>query len=120
MEPDELGANTEKLRRVARTANEQRVPFGHICSKRHRKVLDRAIKNVLSTELAQFTYAQIMDGLLTGDVSWDRRCPGVFGEHLIDSDQEDLCPGAMDKAREYYEQWNPKILMFDPMVCLLY
>ncbi|KAI8667602.1 hypothetical protein NCS56_00897300 [Fusarium sp. Ph1] len=85
MDLQELKAHTEKLRRVARVAHEHRVPFGHIRSERHRNALDRAIKNVLSTELAQFTYAQIMDGLPTSDACFDRRYPGVFGEHPIDS-----------------------------------
>lgn len=118
MDSQELKAHTEKLRRVACVAHAQRVPFGHIRSDHHRNALDSAIKNVLSTELVQFTYAQIMDGLPTGDVCFDRRYPGVFGEHPIDSDHDELCPGAMERAHEYYEQWNPEILMFDPKVCL--
>ncbi|KAI8667603.1 hypothetical protein NCS56_00897400 [Fusarium sp. Ph1] len=32
------------------------------------------------------------------------------------SDHEELCPGAMERAHEYYEQLNPEILMFDPKV----
>lgn len=116
MDPEDLKPHTEKLRRVARVAHEQRVPFGHIRSEDHRNALDRAIKNVLSTKLAQFTYAQIIDGLPTGDVCFDRRYPGVFGEHPIDSDHEELCPGSMERAHEYYQQWNPEILMFDPKV----
>ncbi|KAI8668521.1 hypothetical protein NCS55_00878300 [Fusarium keratoplasticum] len=60
-----------------------------------------------------------MDGLPTGDVGFDRRYPSVFGEHPIDSDHEELCPGAMERAHEYYKQWNPKILMFDPRVCFV-
>ncbi|KAM5347553.1 hypothetical protein ACJ41O_007377 [Fusarium nematophilum] len=60
-----------------------------------------------------------MDGLPSGEVSFDRRYSGVFGEHPIDTDHEELCPGAMDKAREHYQQWNSEILMFDPKACLL-
>lgn len=118
MDPEELQAHTEKLRLAARAAHDQRVPFRSIFSEHHRLVLDRAIKNVLSTELAQFTYAQIIDGLPTGDVSWDRRYCGVFGEHPIDSKHEELCPGTLKKAREYYEQWNSEILIFEAKVLL--
>lgn len=114
MDPEELERHTEKLRIAARAAHSQRVPFQNIHSEHHRCVLDHAIRKVLSTELAQFTYAQIIDGLPTGDVSWDRRYSGVFGEHPIDTEHEKLCPGAMDKARAYYEQWNSDILMFNP------
>ncbi|RSL69030.1 hypothetical protein CEP54_002613 [Fusarium duplospermum] len=112
MDAEELKVLTVRLRDLARATHAQRKPFRNISSKHHRDVLGHAIKNVLSTELAQFTYAQIIDGLPTGGVSWDRRYPGVFGEHPIDSDHEELCPGAMEKAREFYIQWSPDILMF--------
>ena len=119
MDPEELRRHTEKMRFIARVAHDQLIPFRNINSEHHRSVLDRAIKNVLSTELAQFTYAQIIDGLPTGEVSWDRRYCHVFGEHPIDLEHEELCPGALEKAREFYEQWDPELLMFEPKVCLL-
>ncbi|KAJ3538901.1 hypothetical protein NM208_g2550 [Fusarium decemcellulare] len=120
MDPEELQAHTEKLQAAARAAYDLRVPFRNIQTEHHRRVLDRATKNVLCTELAQFTYAQIIDGLPTGDVSWDRRYCGVFGEHPIDLEHEELCPGAMEKAREFHEEWNSEILMFDPKAIAAY
>ncbi|KAJ4265274.1 hypothetical protein NW762_004559 [Fusarium torreyae] len=114
MDPDELRLHTATLKATASAAFIQRVQFRNIHSEHHRIVLHRAIKNVLSTELAQLTYAQIIDGLPTGDVSWDRRSSGVFGDHPIDSGHDELCPGALERAQGYYEQWNSDILMFDP------
>ncbi|CAM1509584.1 Fc.00g033230.m01.CDS01 [Cosmosporella sp. VM-42] len=61
MDPEELQAHTEKLQVAARAAHGQRVPFQNIHPEHHCYVLDRAIKNILSTEPAQFTYAQIID-----------------------------------------------------------
>ncbi|KAH7233522.1 hypothetical protein BKA59DRAFT_428116 [Fusarium tricinctum] len=119
MDPDELKAHTEKLRRIARNAHDSRVPFDAITSDYHRTVLNKAIRNVLSTELAIFTYAQIIDGLPIADVAWDRRLPGIMGEHVID-EHETLCPGALEKAQEYYENWQPSSLMFDPETVKLY
>lgn len=116
MDPEELKVLTETLKEKAAAQYRLRVPFQDIQSERHRHVLDGAIKNALATELAQFTYAQIMDGLPTGDVCFERRFPHVFGEHPIDSCHDELCPGAFDKAQEYYQQWNSDILTFDPMV----
>ncbi|KAF4450476.1 hypothetical protein F53441_6475 [Fusarium austroafricanum] len=84
-----------------------------ICLQRHRDVLDKAIRNVLSTELAQFTYAQIIDGLPIADVAWDRRLPRIMGEHIID-DHETLCPGALENAQEYYKKWDPSFIKFNP------
>jgi hypothetical protein len=115
MDPDQLEAHKEKLRDIARTAYDNRVPFKSITSERHRQILDRAIRNVLSTELAQFTYAQIIDGLPIADVAWDRRLPGIMGEHII-NDHEILCPGALEKAHEYYKVWDPSSLKLDPEV----
>jgi hypothetical protein len=115
MDLDELAAHTEKLRRIARNAHDRRVPFDAITSDHHRKVLDRAIMNILSTELAIFTYAQIIDGLPIADIAWDRRLPGIMGEHIID-EHETLCPGALEKAQEYYGNLKPSRLMFDPEV----
>jgi hypothetical protein len=115
MDPDELEAHTEKLSRIARNAHDSRVPFGAIFSDHHRIVLNKAIRNVLSTELAIFTYAQIIDGLPIADVAWDRRLPGIMGEHVID-EHETLCPGALENTQEYYENWQPSDLMFDPEV----
>jgi hypothetical protein len=115
MDPNELAAHAEKLRKVARNAHDRRVSFDAIASDHHRRVLDKAIRNVLSAELAIFTYAQIIDGLPIADVAWDRRLPGIMGEHIID-EHEILCPGAIEKAQEYYDNWQPYNLMFDPEV----
>ena len=116
MDPPELEAHTAKMRLAAREAYASRVAFDSLKSERHREVLMRALTNVLSTELALFTYAQIIDGLPTADVAWDRRYHGLFHEHIIDDVHETLCPGAMDKARELYDNWDPSILKFDPKV----
>jgi hypothetical protein len=77
--------------------------------------LIRAIDNVLATDEAILTYAQIIDGLPTADVSYDRRVTGIHGNHPID-EHEELCPGALDKARELCPQWDPAMLAFSPRV----
>ena len=118
MDPEELEIYTKRLREIARYAHDHRVPFSSIESG-HRNVLDRAVRKVLGTELAVFTYAQIIDGLPTADVAWDRRLPGIFGDHIIDDVHEELCPGAMEKATEFYENWDPSILLFDPKVSFI-
>lgn len=115
MDPDQLDTHKKMLRDIARTAYDSRVPFNSIASERHRQILDRAIRNVLSTELAQLTYAQIIDGLPVADVAWDRRLPGIMGEHIID-DHGTLCPGALEQAQVYYKEWDPSGLNLDPGV----
>ncbi|KAF7551960.1 hypothetical protein G7046_g7564 [Stylonectria norvegica] len=78
-----------------------------------RDSLAQASVNVISTELAIFTYAQIIDGLPTANVVYDRRIPGVPGDHIIEDVHEQLCSGAVEKAREFQEAWDASVLMFD-------
>ena len=82
MDPPELEAHTAKMRLAAREAYASRVAFDSLKSERHREVLMRALTNVLSTELALFTYAQIIDGLPIADVAWDQRYHGLFPDHI--------------------------------------
>jgi hypothetical protein len=58
------------------------------------------IEGVLATELAETTYAQIIDGLPIGDVAYDTRVPPYPG-YVISYAHEELCPGMLDKAREF-------------------
>ncbi|KAK4205127.1 hypothetical protein QBC40DRAFT_163385 [Triangularia verruculosa] len=82
----------------------------------HRAIFVRAINNVLSTEIAIFTYAQIIDGLPIGDVAFDSRRVDIPEGHPLDADHEELCPGAMEKAREVCPKWDPELLKFNPNV----
>ncbi|KAF4472493.1 hypothetical protein FALBO_618 [Fusarium albosuccineum] len=116
MEKEDLEVHCERTREVARYAYDHRVPFSYIKSELHWRTLDRAVRNVLGTEVAALTCAQIMDGLPIADVAYDQRLPGLFGEHPIEDLHEELCPGTMDKAREFYENWDPYFLRFDPKV----
>jgi hypothetical protein len=81
----------------------------------HRQLLVRAIERVLTTELAETTYAQIIDGLPIGDVAYDTRTPPYKG-HPISHAHEELCPGMLDKAREFRAQIQPEVLQFDAQV----
>lgn len=116
MEPDDLDAHTERMRREALSAHERRMAFTEFAPGEHRDALLRAITNVLSTEVALFTFAQLVDGLPTADVCYDRRYHNIFGDHIIDEVHEELCEGAMDKAREMARDWDPSILKFSPKV----
>lgn len=110
--PDDMPAIVEKLRIKARADYNACVPANPL-DKEHRSVLIRAINNVLSTEEAILTYAQIIDGLPIAHVAWNKRVPGLYGEHPLE-EHEELCPGAMDKAREVCPQRTTEMLSFDP------
>ncbi|KAK0739909.1 hypothetical protein B0T21DRAFT_150439 [Apiosordaria backusii] len=114
MDDETLKSLTEQMERRARLEYAARIPFPEaLKSANHYKLFIRAMKNVLSTELAQFTYAQIIDGLPIEDVAWDRRIPAVYGNHPIEH-HPDLCPGALERAREYKDQIDFSILSFSP------
>jgi hypothetical protein len=81
----------------------------------HRQLLVRAITRVLSTSLAEMTYVQIIDGLQIGDVAYDSR-EEPYGAHPIDDAHEELCPGMLDKAREFRAEFQPEILTFKSQV----
>ncbi|KAK0732296.1 hypothetical protein B0H67DRAFT_525917 [Lasiosphaeris hirsuta] len=111
---EDMPAVVEKLRVKAQADYRARIPIDKLDAA-HRDVFIRAINNVLATENAIFTYAQIIDGLPIADVAWDRRNPGLWGDHPLE-DHGELCPGALDKAREVCPQWDPAMLLFDPRV----
>lgn len=81
----------------------------------HREALDQAVKNVLSTDIALATFAQIIDGLPLSDVAWDTRGTKLTPQHPINLHTQ-LCPGTLDKARAYRERFSLDLLFFKPEV----
>ncbi|KAH6622836.1 VTC domain-containing protein [Chaetomium tenue] len=63
--------------------------------------------------LAEVTYAQIIDGLPTGDVAYEAIIE-PYGAHPIDHAHDQLCPGMLDKAREFCNGFRLEMLSFDP------
>ena len=102
-------------REAARLDYRERVTLEDRVSPEHYVIFTRALKNVLATELALFTFAQIIDGLPIADVGFDRRDHGLTGDHPLD-EHEELCLGALDKARELDGAWDPSTLKFHPKV----
>ncbi|KAK4041494.1 hypothetical protein C8A01DRAFT_14737 [Parachaetomium inaequale] len=82
----------------------------------HYHPLIRALSNVLSTDLAQVTYAQLIDGLPMVGTAWDMRAYLLFKEHpLVTHDK--LCEGAMERAQVFCGTFDPVMLQFDSLVC---
>lgn len=81
----------------------------------HRSLLVRAIMKILATEIAETTYAQIIDGLPIADVVDDCQDP-PYGEHPIYQAHPELCPGILDKAREFRAEFRPEALTFNARV----
>jgi hypothetical protein len=117
-EPDPIIAVVARLKELAHQASAARVPYPDDTSD-HYQTFSRAVFNLLSTDLALFTFAQIVDGLPTTDVAWDRRLPGISDDDHPIEGHPSLCPGVMERTREIRDQVNLSILLFNPLVCFL-
>ncbi|POS75556.1 hypothetical protein DHEL01_v206060 [Diaporthe helianthi] len=69
-----------------------------LLDKNHCSALQKAISNVVDTKIADATFAQIIDGLPTEDVAWDRSRHKLRASHPL-SDHIALCPGVSDKVK---------------------
>lgn len=104
-----------RLKELARGAKASRVPY-HEDASEHYTIFRRAVSNVLSTDLALFTFAQIVDGLPIADVAWDRRVPGIHGDDHPIEEHPVLCPGVEERTREIRQQLDLSVLEFAPSV----
>ncbi|KAK3313960.1 hypothetical protein B0H66DRAFT_567468 [Apodospora peruviana] len=85
----------------------------------HRVPLTRAISNVLTTEIAETTYAQIIDGLPLASVADDTPGGILSPAHPINR-HKTLCPGALDKTRLFRAEFDPGSLRFDASLLSAY
>lgn len=78
----------------------------------HRDAVASAISRVLSAEIAETTYAQIVDGLplleVLKDVYGDLTCP----DHPIHQHTQ-LKDSTLDIVRQFRDDLDPNILQFD-------
>lgn len=72
----------------------------------HLAVYSRAITNVLSTDLAESTFAQLVDGLPLWDVVYGLAHYGLVREEPV-YNHRNLCPGVLEKTRAFYTSFVP-------------
>ncbi|EXM02754.1 hypothetical protein NOF04DRAFT_22340 [Fusarium oxysporum II5] len=83
----------------------ERPTYLDVLDNEHRKVLERAVRNLLSTEVAEVIYAQILDGLPTEKSLRDSS--DYVKDHPVHSIQHtEICPGYVEKAREFSNQFD--------------
>ncbi|OBT97131.1 hypothetical protein VE01_04877 [Pseudogymnoascus verrucosus] len=105
--------DTPKLSEYSTDEQSQNVPI-EILTGQHRDIFTRAVGNVLSTEIAQITYAQIADGLPLSSVEKDTYAfRALTYDHPLHTNHIDLCPTALEKTRELYADFNPHTLCMD-------
>lgn len=66
----------------------------------HSEALERALRRILSTDVAEFTYAQIVDGLPTEESLHEFQSPRP-GHPVVGLGHRKLCDGALEKARKF-------------------
>ncbi|KAJ4259710.1 hypothetical protein NW762_007641 [Fusarium torreyae] len=86
----------------------------------HRELFGRAITRILSTEISETTYAQIIDGLPLSDVAYDSAGGGPPDGHPIEHVHQDFCPGVLEKTRKFRQEFDPEILRFDSRLLFTY
>ncbi|KAF5002015.1 hypothetical protein FDECE_10757 [Fusarium decemcellulare] len=78
----------------------------------HKEVFLRALSNLLSTDLAEHTYAEILDGLPTKD-SLRESYLYLEGHPVYELNHSEICEGSLEKAREFRASLNPSSLRFE-------
>ncbi|KAH7245733.1 hypothetical protein BKA59DRAFT_174148 [Fusarium tricinctum] len=79
------------------------------------QILDRAVTNVLGTEVALLTYAQILDGLPTEQSLLDSTdvCTRCKDHPVLAMKHNEICPGFVEKAREFRAKFDIAVLEFE-------
>ncbi|KAF7563701.1 hypothetical protein G7046_g391 [Stylonectria norvegica] len=73
----------------------------------------QALSNILATDVAEFTYAQILDGLPTVQ-SLTESFSYIRGHPVLEMNHAGLCEGYLEKARDFRSQFDPSHLRFEP------
>jgi hypothetical protein len=81
----------------------------------HRRALNRAVGNVLRTEIAEHTYAQILDGLPTVKSVTDSY-PYLKDHPVLTINHVDICPGFVELARDHRSAFTMHNMDFNPKV----
>lgn len=83
----------------------------------HRHMFTNAIINILGTHLADFTFAQILDGLPT-EQSVRAGFHFMHDHPVFTLRHKNLCEGFLDKARKFRARFDASELSFEPSVRL--
>lgn len=82
----------------------------------HLEPFRRALFNLLSAPVAEFTFAQIVDGQPTSSVYADDH---YFREGLPVMHHKNLCPGSIEKTRAFRSGFDIHDLKFEPNASFL-
>lgn len=79
----------------------------------HFESLRQCLVNLLSTQVAELTYAQIIDGMPRASVYAEDHW---FRDGLPVMEHEELCPGVLEKTRRFRSEFDILSLNLQPDV----
>ena len=77
----------------------------------HAQTFRQALMNILTTELAEFTYAQILDGLPTKQ-TMSESYRWIHNHPIFKLNHATLCEGSLEKTRDFRSRFDPSTLSF--------
>lgn len=103
MEPD------PKYVTVALPAHIDKCRVDQVLDKDHQHVFTTALLNILRTEVAEITLAQIVDGLPLEHVAFSLRGHRYTIEDPVATHAQ-LCPGTLEKTKAFREAFDPALM----------
>ena len=82
----------------------------------HREILTRAIANVVASQIAKETFAQIVDGLPLSNVAWDSYSGCLCSLHPLLDEHKELCPGVAEEAQKLCFSFDTSTLLMSSKV----
>lgn len=89
-----------------------------VVDERHNQILERAVQNILSTDIAELAYAQIIDGLPLRS-AYHKAFPRIEDHPVNVLAHKELCPGSLERAREVRKEFALSHLWFQKPVSSL-
>lgn len=99
--------------------NMSKATIGSALAGDHAATFSRAILNILSTDIAEETYAQIVDGLPIARVAMQSATDPLPDNHPLHDQHKDLCAGVLEKTHKFRKTFDPLALQLDATVSLL-
>lgn len=96
--------------RIQNAQREQPVYLGTLGSE-HAALFERALARLLSTQTAEATYSEILDGLPTID-SFEDFHFGQEGHPVYSTNHASLCLGVVERTRDFRARFDPPELIF--------
>jgi hypothetical protein len=105
----------EPLANPDATADNKKVSINSLQDE-HRIIFTRAISRVLATDIAEVTFAQIIDGLPLASVAEDTAGAMLPDRHPLQRTHSEFCPGVLERTQEFRTEFDAGFLQFDARV----